>query len=199
MKTNDKFKMNLQLFAEPNNDSDSTSETAEASQSEATQERTFTQAELDEAIKNRLNRYKREEAKRIEEAKQAARTDAEKLAKMTEAQRFEHERETAAQAAKAREDAIAQREAEITRRELRATAIDTLSQKGLPRELEAILNYTDADSCSTSIDVVEKAWRKAVQDGVNERLKTSGVNLRAGGNTDAALLSQMRRAAGLKE
>ena len=190
---NDDIKTNdLNLANDSNNAS-------EAPQSEATQERTFTQAELDEAIKSRLNRYKRDEAKRIEEAKQAARTDAEKLAKMTEAQRFEHERETAAQAAKAREDAIAQREAEITRRELRATAIDTLTQKGLPRELEAILNYTDADSCSTSIDVVEKAWRKAVQDGVNERLKTSGVNLRAGGNTDAALLSQMRRAAGLKE
>ena len=190
---NDDIKTNdLNLANDSNNAS-------EAPQSEATQERTFTQAELDEAIKSRLNRYKRDEAKRIEEAKQAARTDAEKLAKMTEAQRFEHERETAAQAAKEREDAIAQREVEITRRELRATAIDTLTQKGLPRELEAILNYTDADSCSTSIDVVEKAWRKAVQDGVNERLKTSGVNLRAGGNTDAALLSQMRRAAGLKE
>ena len=184
---NDDIKTNdLNLANDSNNAS-------EAPQSETTQERTFTQAELDEAIKNRLNRYKREEAK------QAARTDAEKLAKMTEAQRFEYERETAAQAAKEREDAIAQREAEITRRELRATAIDTLTQKGLPRELETILNYNDADSCSTSIDVVEKAWRKAVQDGVNERLKTSNVNLRAGGNTDAALLSQMRRAAGLKE
>ena len=190
---NDDIKTNdLNLASDSNNAS-------EAPQSEATQERTFTQAELDEAIKNRLNRYKRDEAKRIEEAKQAARSEAEKLAKMTEEQRIEHERETAAQAAKAREDAIAQREAEITRRELRATAIDTLTQKGLPRELEAILNYNDADSCSTSIDVVEKAWRKAVQDGVNERLKTSNVNLRAGGNTDAALLSQMRRAAGLKD
>ena len=114
---NDDIKTNdLNLANDSNNAS-------EAPQSETTQERTFTQAELDEAIKNRLNRYKRDEAKRIEEAKQAARTDAEKLAKMTEAQRFEHERETAAQAAKAREDAIAQREAEITRRELRATAI----------------------------------------------------------------------------
>ena len=114
---NDDIKTNdLNLASDSNNAS-------EAPQSETTQERTFTQAELDEAIKNRLNRYKRDEAKRIEEAKQAARTDAEKLAKMTEAQRFEHERETAAQAAKAREDAIAQREAEITRRELRATAI----------------------------------------------------------------------------
>ena len=193
---NDDIKTNDQNLV---NDSNNASEAAEGAQSEATQERTFTQAELDEAIKSRLSRYKRDEAKRIEEAKQAARSEAEKLAKMTEEQRMEHERETAAQAAKAREDAIAQREAEITRRELRATAIDTLTQKGLPRELEAILNYTDADSCSTSIDVVEKAWRKAVQDGVNERLKTSGVNLRAGGNTDAALLSQMRRAAGLKD
>lgn len=189
------FKMNLQLFGEQAEESGE----QEATQSEETQERTFTQAELDEAIKSRLSRYKRDEAKRIEEAKQTARAEAEKLAKMSEAERFEHERESAAQAVKAREDAIAQREADIARRELRASAIDTLTQKGLPRELEAIINYTDADACTASIDVVEKAWRKAVQDGVNERLKGSNVNLRTSTNTENALLAQMRRAAGLKE
>ena len=59
---------------------------------------------------------------------------------MTEDQRIEHERQRAEQAARDRETALATREAEITRRELRAAAIDTLAQKGLPRGLEAILN-----------------------------------------------------------
>ena len=93
------------------------------------------------------------------------------MAQMSAEQRAEHERQAAEQAAKDRENALAQREAEITRRELRATAIDTLLKRGLPKSLESVLDYKDADSCNASIDVVDKAFRAAVQEGVNERLK----------------------------
>ena len=99
---------------------------------------------------------------------------------MNEAQRAEHERQRVEQAAKDREAAIAKREAEITRRELRAEAIETLHKRGLPANLEAVLNYADADACSASIDTVEKAFREAVQQGVDERLRQSGVTVRAG-------------------
>lgn len=182
--TNDPFKMNLQLFAEPAAEPGAEPDVPaqEPSQEPAQQPRMFTQEELDTAIANRLSCYKRDEAKRIETARNEGRSEAEKLAKMTEDQRLEHERQRAEQAAKDREAAIAAREAEITRRELRAAAIDTLAQKGLPRGLEAILTYTDADSCNASIDAVEKVFREAVQEGVNERLRASGVTLRAGAN-----------------
>lgn len=185
----DTFKMNLQLFAEDapdaDADADDTSNDPSPDEHEAKQQpRMFTQEELDTAIANRLSRYKRDEAKRIEAARTEARSEAEKLAKMTEDQRLEHERARAEQAARDREAAIAQREADITRRELRAAAIDTLAQKGLPRGLEAILTYTDADACNASIDAVEKVFRDAVQEGVNERLRASGVQLRNGGNNN---------------
>ena len=190
------FKMNLQLFAdEP--ETDASSDGAEDVQSEEQTERTFTQAELDTAIANRLSRYKRDEAKRIEEARAAGRSEAEKLAKMTEQQRAEHDREAAAQAAKAREDAIAQREAEITRRELRATAIDTLNEKKIPTDFVDFLNLTDADACSESITKFEQVWNRKLQEAITERLKTSGTTLRMGGDANAALLAQMRKAAGL--
>lgn len=188
----DTFKMNLQLFAEDAPDAAGAGISSDASQGEQDgeqQPRMFTQEELDTAIANRLNRYKRDEAKRIEAARTEARNEAEKLAKMTEDQRLEHERARAEQAAKDREAAIAQREADITRRELRAAAIDTLAQKGLPRGLEAILTYTDADACNASIDAVEKVFRDAVQEGVNERLSASGVQLRSSGNNDYSRMS----------
>ena len=69
----------------------------------------------------------------------------------------------------------------------------------MPRGLEAILNYADADACNASIDAVEKVFREAVQQGVNDRLAQSGVKLHVGGNTDAALTAAMRKAAGLPD
>lgn len=176
---NDLFKMNLQLFGE-NEPQNPQTDTQTEPQTEPQQERMFTQAEMDAAIANRLSRYKRDEDKRIEEAKQAARSEAEKLAKMNAEQRAEHDRQEAERAAKAREEEITRREAELTRRELKATAMDELTKRKLPGGLLDILNYSDADACSASIATVEKAWRECVQQGVNERLAQSGVSLKTG-------------------
>lgn len=187
-KNNDLFKMNLQLFGE-NEPQNPQTDTQTEPQTEPQQERMFTQAEMDAAIANRLSRYKRDEDKRIEEAKQAARSEAEKLAKMNAEQRAEHDRQEAERAAKAREEEITRREAELTRRELKATAMDELAKRKLPGGLLDILNYSDADACSASIATVEKAWRECVQQGVNERLAQSGVSLKTGGSPDYANMS----------
>ena len=185
---NDLFKMNLQLFGE-NEPQNPQTDTQTEPQTEPQQERMFTQAEMDAAIANRLSRYKRDEDKRIEEAKQAARSEAEKLAKMNAEQRAEHDRQEAERAAKAREEEITRREAELTRRELKATAMDELAKRKLPGGLLDILNYSDEDACSASIATVEKAWRECVQQGVNERLAQSGVSLKTGGSPDYANMS----------
>ena len=118
------LKMNLQLFAEPAPDAAEPNQpdagAQEPPQEPEPQPRMFTQQEMEAAITSRLNRYKRDEAKRIDAARNEGRSEAEKLAKMTEDQRIEHERQRAEQAARDRETALATREAEITRRELRA-------------------------------------------------------------------------------
>lgn len=186
------FRMNLQLFAEgeaAEAEAQQETQQQEETQQETQQERRYTQAEVDAAIANRVSRVNRDVEKRIEEAKKAARYEAEKLAKMNAEQRAEHDRQEAENAAKEREAAIAKREAEITRRELRAEAIDTLHKRGLPTGLEAVLSYSDAESCAASIDAVEKVFREAVQQGVNDRLKQSGVSVRAGSTPDYAKMS----------
>ena len=63
------------------------------------------------------------------------------------------------------------REAAVTRRELTAQAKDTLADKGLPIEFADILNYKDAESCNSSIEVVEKVFQNAVEKAVEERIK----------------------------
>ena len=149
----------------------------------------YTEEEVKAKLDHHMAQYRKSESKRIEQAREEARSEAEKLAKMNEAQRAEHERQRVEQAAKDREAAIAQREAELNRRELRATAIEDLRKRGLPTSLEIVLNYTDADACHTSIDTVEKAFREAVQQGVDERLRQSGVTVRAGNAPDYAKMS----------
>lgn len=150
-------------------------------QAEAKVEKTFTQAEVNRIINQRLARLQADAEARVKTAREEGRSEAEKLAKMSEEQRLTHEREQAERAARERENALKTREAEITRRELRAEAIETLTGKGLPKDLHSILDYSSADACSQSIDVVEKAFRRAVQEGIDERLRKSGVRLPTAG------------------
>ena len=91
-------------------------------------------------------------------------SEAERLAKMTAQEKAEYLQ-------KKKEKELADREADITKRELMATAKNTLTDKNLPVELADVLNYTDADSCNKSIATVEKAFQAAVEKAVEERLK----------------------------
>ena len=101
---------------------------------------------------------------------------------MTQEQREQHEREQAAQQARQREEQLRQREADITRRELRAQAIDTLASRDLPRGLANVLDYSSADACNASIATIEREFRAAVQQGVDARLRASGVSIPAPGS-----------------
>ncbi|MET1173782.1 DUF4355 domain-containing protein [Paenibacillus amylolyticus] len=122
------------------------------------------QAEVDRILGERLNKAQSKWDKDLQDKLEAAKTEAEKLAKMNAEQKAEHERQK-------REKALADRESDITRRELRATALEQLSEKKLPLSLAEVLVYTDADATNKSLEAVEKAFREAVEAGVNDRLK----------------------------
>lgn len=92
--------------------------------------------------------------------------EATKLAKMNAEEKAKYEREQ-------RDRELAEREAAITKRELTATAKETLADKGLPIELSAVLDYSNAEACNESIAAVEKAFMSAVNKAVEQRLKGS--------------------------
>lgn len=149
--------------------------------------KTFTQDDLNRILSDRLAKERQRWEKDFEAKLNEARTEAEKLAKMNAEQKAEYERQK-------REQELSKREQEITRRELRATALETLAEKGMPKELAEILNYTDAESTSKSIEAVEKAFRAAVEAGVNERLKGGAPKAGGGGNNvvpDAELIKNI--------
>lgn len=126
--------------------------------------KTFTQEVIDKIVSKTIARERSKWEKDFETKLEAQKSEAEKLAKMNADQRAEHERTK-------RENELAEREAAINRRELRATALEQLAEKSLPTQLAELLVYTDAESTNSSIAAVETAFRAAVETAVHERLK----------------------------
>lgn len=168
--------MNLQLFAE-----EAPETTAPETTAPAADEKKFSQAEVEDIISKRFAKIQREADKRVEQANQAVKTEAERLAAMSAEEREKALREKTESEFKAREDALKQREAEIMRKELRAQALEALAGKGLPSTLAEILTYSDAEACNASIATVEKAFRDAVKAEVDSRLAASSAPLTRGG------------------
>lgn len=164
-------KMNLQFFAEPTPEPTPDPEPAPAPEP-ATEPQSQPQS-FDDLLKNKD--YQAEFDRRVQKALGTAKekwtvlmddklSEADKLAKMNKEEKAEYLRQK-------QEKELKDREAAITRRELMADAKNTLAEKKLPVGLAEVLNYGDADSCSKSIEAVEKAFQEAVQAAVEEKLK----------------------------
>ena len=180
--------MNLQLFAEPGLEPAPAPEptpepTPEPKPEPAPQS-------FDDILKNKD--YQAEFDRRVQKALGTAKekwsalmddklSEADKLAKMNKEEKAQYLHQK-------KEKELADKEAAITRRELMAEAKNTLAEKKLPVGLAEVLNYADADSCSKSIEAVEKAFQEAVQAAVEEKLKggTPPKKAPSGGEEDLA-------------
>lgn len=145
-------------------------------------DKTYTQVEIDAIISKRLDRERKEANERIK----AAVTEAQKLAKMSADERLEHERQE-------REKTLAEREQGITKRELRAEALQQLAEKGIPKELADVLPYSDADTTNAAIVAVETAFRKAVEIAVNDRLKGTAPKVNTPTNQGDSIADEIRK------
>lgn len=169
-----KLPMDLQFFAEPNEEEDDVSNQIEEGQSkEKLEERKFTRAEMAGIIATEVKKATEAIIQKKDEEIQLAKTEAEKLARMNEEQKTEYERQQ-------REEELSKREAEITARELRAQITVQLTEDNLPVELADLMNVSDADSCNDSYQKVKEAFIKAngsfeekIQEEVNKRLANS--------------------------
>lgn len=153
-----------------------TTQTAPSAEGTAPEQKTpestpklFTQEELDTIISRRFAKLQQDSEKKIADAV----TEAQKLAKMNAEERAEHERQKL-------EETMNRREAEITRRELRAQALETMAERGMPKELADILPYTDAQTTSDAINAVERVFRAAVEKAVTDKLRGNAPKTNAG-------------------
>lgn len=146
----------------------------------------FTQSELDSLIDKRTAKALETAKSKWEEEKQAEISQAEKLAKMTAAERKAEEDKT-------RDEALAQREKELNLREYRFEAKHQLEQNGLPDSFVDMVLSDDVETTKNNIAAFKAEFDKAIEATVNERLK--GATPNAGGKTDAK--SSMSAALGL--
>ncbi len=112
------------------------------------------------AVEDAKAKWEEEFNKKLENEKE----EAEKLAKMTAAEKEKHLLE------KQKLD-IANKEKEISLREMKLTKIDIFSEKKLPIKLVDFVPGNTAEEVNKNIEVFEKEWRVAIDEAVNERLK----------------------------
>lgn len=121
-------------------------------------ERTFTRAEIGKMLSAERSKWEAEQEAKENEAK--------KLAKMNAGEKQKYQLDQ-------REQELADREKAIARKELTAEAKTMLSERGLPVELVAVIDLSDAESVTESVASIQKTWEDAVQKGVSERMKGS--------------------------
>lgn len=140
--------------AEQNEEAKETKEKAKP----VAKEKTFTQDELNAIVQERVNRA-------MEKAK-ADKEEAEKLAKMNAQQRAEHEN------ARLKEELAQLRQAN-TLSQMAKTARAMLEEKGIAigDELVQVLITEEAESTKKNVDEFSAMYLKAIENGVNERLK----------------------------
>ncbi|MFH1511978.1 MAG: DUF4355 domain-containing protein [Bacillota bacterium] len=168
------------ITEKPSDPAQETAETAKA----GTVEKSFTQDDINRIVSQTIA----SERKKAEAAVTQARQEAEKLAQMTAEQRAEHR-------IAEREAALSEREGTLRRREVRAGAVQLLQKKGLPAELADALEYADADSANAAIDQLEHAFRAALQQGIEERMK--GMAPAAAMSTAAGFEAKLKKAVGI--
>lgn len=147
-------------------------------------ERTFTRADIGKMIAAERAKWESEQAKALEEAK----SEGERLAKLTKDQRLKEEQDK-------RLKELETREQELAMKELKIEARSLLSEEGLPTEfLEMVMGDT-AEVVKTNISNLRSVFDAAVEKRVDERLTQSKVRtgLSSGAMSKADILAVPNR------
>jgi hypothetical protein len=131
-----------------------------------TEEKTYTQSELDALLQAETDRRVSAALKKQERKNQEKLKEAQKLATMNEQQKYEYE---LAQ----REAAIAEKEKELALAENKAEASKILAEKGLSPQLVEFVVAESAEDMASNISLLEKCFKQSVKEEVNKRLAGS--------------------------
>ena len=143
------------------------------------------QAEFDRRVQKAVNTAVTKAQEKWQALADDKLSEAEKLAKMTKEEKAQYMQQK-------REKELTDREAAITRKEMMAEAKNTLASDGLPQELAEVLDYSDADTCTKSMEKVKEVFQRAVETAVEEKLKGGKPPKKApGGDAQKALEEQV--------
>lgn len=136
---------------------DTQNETVEQTKQES--ERTFTRDDIAKMMTAERAKWEAEQADAIEKA----RSEGERLAKLSKDERAKEEEQK-------RLDAITERERLVAEKEMRIETQTLLVEKGLPLEFIDIVLATTAEEVKTNIDNLQTIFDSAVEKRVDERL-----------------------------
>lgn len=126
--------------------------------------KTFTQEELEKTLSERLKREREKAEKETAERLKKEREEWERQAKLSQEEKEAEER-------KKREAETSERERSIILRENRADARELLQEKNISADLVDFVVDVDPDKTKENINNLEKAFTKAVEAGIADRLK----------------------------
>lgn len=111
------------------------------------------------ALETSKAKWEADYTKKLEDA----RSEAEKLSNMKAEEKAQYE-------LKKKQDEYDAKLKELTTRELKAEAKTQLSEVGLPKDFETLLNYENAETVSKSINSLKDAFFDAVQKEVTKKI-----------------------------
>lgn len=139
-------------------------EQKKAAKAEKESAKTFTQEDFDKQLSKTLAEKEAKLEKKLADKLKEERAEWERQAKLSAEEKEAEER-------KKRDAETADREREITLRENRADARELLAEKNISTTLVDFVVDVDPDKTKENIEALEKAYLKAVEDGVNDKLK----------------------------
>ena len=128
--------------------------------------KTYTQEEVDALLQAETDRRISSAQKKWEKKSQEKVREAEKLAKLSEQERFQYELEQ-------REKKIAEKEKQMALMENKAEASKALNERGISIALADFVVAEDADTMMENIKLLEEEFKKSVKAEVEKRLAGS--------------------------
>lgn len=145
-------------------DEQTIAQTTEAT--EQTEAKTYTQEDFEKALQSETDKRVSQALEKQERKNQAKIKEAERLAKMSEEQRYNYELES-------REKAIQEKEEALALAENKAEAAKQLAAKGISANLVSLVVAKDADTMLDNITLLENEFKASVKAEVERRLTTS--------------------------
>lgn len=145
------------------NNTNVTETQVEGQEVETTTPKTYTEEEVQALLQQEADRRVTAALKKQEKKNQEAVREAQKLAKMNEAEKFEYELQQ-------REAAIAAKEKELALMENKNEASKILADKGLSLALVDFVVAEDAETMNNNIKILEQAFKQSVKAEVEKRM-----------------------------
>ena len=138
--------------------------------------KTFTLEEVQKMIQSETDKRVTQALKTAELKNNKKVKEAEKLATMSATEKYEYELQQ-------REQAIADKERELTLAENKAAAASILADKGISATLVDLVVTDDADTMHDNIDKLDKAFKASVKAEVEKRLASNAPKSGLSNNT----------------